>query len=151
MKQYKPDLMLSQEKLPASKTNIFNCILLIDDDDITNYINVNLLKKIAIADTIKSFKNGREALDFIHSTDNHSEIFPDLIFLDIHMPIMDGYEFLNVFKSFDVSLRARIVILSTSVRIQDEVKLKHAGIEYFIDKPLTEEKVILLLKKMKVV
>jgi CheY-like chemotaxis protein len=148
MKRYQPDPMPAYE-LSSSIADKFNCILLIDDDCITNYISATLLKKLAIGSSIKIFKNGKEAFDFINSTDIDSDVFPDLIFLDIHMPIMDGYEFVSTFKTFADPLKTKLVILSTSLRTQDEERLKLAGIHFFIDKPLTEDKVIKLLKRMK--
>jgi len=144
MKQHQPDPIPTYEVTPH-KAEKYNCILLIDDDCITNFINASLLNKLAICKTIKTFKNGNDAFDFIKCTDIHSEIFPDLIFLDIHMPIMDGYEFVNSIKSFVVPSKTKIIILSTSVRTQDEEILKLAGVHYFIDKPLTADKVIKLL------
>jgi CheY-like chemotaxis protein len=148
MKQLQPDLLPSFQLATTDKSK-FNCVLLIDDDNITNFITTSILKKLGICNTIKAFKNGREAFNFILNTDIHSEIFPDLILLDLHMPVMDGYEFLEIFNALDVHSKVRTVILSTSARIQDKERLKLSGIDFFIEKPLTEEKLIQLLNKLK--
>jgi CheY-like chemotaxis protein len=65
------------------------------------------------------------------------------------MPVMDGYEFLEIFNALAVHSKVRTVILSTSARIQDKERLKLLGIDFFIEKPLTEEKLIQLLNKLK--
>ena len=82
--------------------NKLNCILLVDDDEATNFINTALLKKAKVTNRIEVALNGLEALDYLqtHMHENRRQYFPEIIFLDINMPVMDGWEFIikNLFK-----------------------------------------------------
>lgn len=120
-----------------------NSILLVEDDSITNFINERLLRKLDVADDIKIALNGYDAISCIQSLVNGGNECPNLIFLDINMPVMDGFEFLNEFKKleFDNKEDVIIVVLTTSTNLSDIEKLKGSGNTDFINKPLTKEKV----------
>jgi len=129
--------------------NKLNSILLVEDDSITNFINERLLKKLDIAEQIKITLNGYEGISFIKETvASAPENAPKLIFLDINMPVMDGFEFLNEFKKMDFPGKEDVVIvvLTTSTNLNDIENLKGSGNTDFINKPLTKEKVVDLLK-----
>jgi CheY-like chemotaxis protein len=120
-----------------------NTILLVDDDPITNFINKRLLEKMNIATEVKVVKNGEEGvrclMDHCFKTSNS----PDLILLDINMPIMDGFEFLQEFNAMDFKNKEEVVIgiLTTSSNSTDLEKIEKLGIRCFINKPLTEQKI----------
>jgi CheY-like chemotaxis protein len=126
-----------------------NSILLVEDDSITNFINERLLNKLDIADSIKIALNGFEAITFIKDCLARSGNCPQLIFLDINMPVMDGFEFLNEFRN--LSFRGKedvvIVVLTTSTNLNDIEKLKGSGNTDFINKPLTRDKVLSIVAK----
>jgi response regulator of citrate/malate metabolism len=128
----------------------FNCVLLVDDDGVTNFINHRLIKKMNITGCIQSAVNGNEALkylkDFSLKNDNKG---PELVLLDINMPVLDGFEFLEQFQtmSFSNKENIKIVILTTSTHQKDILKISsntHIG---YINKPLTQDKLMEVLEK----
>src|SRR4051812_6529343 len=122
----------------------FNCVLLIDDDGTTNFINHRLLKKLSITDNIQSAVNGDKAIQFITQfAFQHRNFCPELILLDLNMPGADGFDFLNSFAgmNFDNKSNVRLVILTTSTYSKDLDVVKEAKLDY-INKPLTEEKLL---------
>jgi CheY-like chemotaxis protein len=120
-------------------------ILLIDDDPINNYINKRLLEKLAIADSVKVVRNGKEGIDFIKTACKPDEMMcPEFIILDNQMPVMDGMEFMENLNKENFINRDEVVILclaaaSTEVDIE---KLKKLGVQEFTNKPLSKEIVL---------
>lgn len=121
-----------------------NFILLVDDDPINNYLNLRLLDSLNVADEVKVCINGMEALEFLKSLYDQS---PDLILLDINMPVLDGFEFLKAFDDLKITQKdnIKIVMLTTSSAMSDLEKIENLGYEV-INKPLTEEKILNILK-----
>ncbi|MCX2739584.1 response regulator [Pontibacter anaerobius] len=130
-------------------------ILLIDDDDTTNFLNQRLLDRMEVTDHIRTFVNGKQAFDYLYNVSNNNyenesnEYFqPELIFLDINMPVMDGFEMLDLYERLSPQFRKHIVmvVLTTSTHPQDTANSKKYNAEYII-KPLTTEKVKTILNK----
>ena len=121
------------------ETNKINCILLVDDDNITNYINQRLLKKLQLSDNIVTTNNGDEALKFIqqYSKDNNN-LGPEIIFMDVNMPGMKGFDFLDEFNKLEIANRdqIRIVVVSASSDGPDKGKTELLELPY-LTKPLT--------------
>lgn len=125
-----------------------NCILMVDDDQINNFINLKLFRKLNIAHELKTALNGDEALRHINEyCVSGKGCCPWLIFLDINMPVMNGFEFIEAYQklSFENKEKIRIIILTTSSNPKDMAKIKELGINEFMNKPLTEEKVKALI------
>lgn len=121
----------------------FKNVLLIDDDYISNFIADHLLNKHGVCKSITICRNGDEALKFLQETED----FPELIFLDINMPVMDGFEFIEAFQRFNMDRnKTRIIIYTASYNEKDMQMLQTIGFEDFIIKPLNEEKLKNLLK-----
>ena len=119
-----------------------NCVLLIDDDDATNYIHQHVINEADFAENIKIVGNGQEALDYLKFKNKADYIRPDLIFLDINMPVMDGWEFLEKYKQLDEELQGKmmVVLLTTSLNPDDKAASEaNDRINYFLIKPLTVE------------
>jgi len=115
-------------------------IILIDDDIDTNFYNKIIIENMNITETIKSFQNGKLALDFLISKDTN--IQPEIIFLDINMPIMNGWEFLYHYNKLPKEQQSKILIamLTSSINYEDKDKALSEGIvKEFINKPLTNE------------
>ncbi len=118
-------------------------VLLIDDSIPINYLHKMIIDQSGIAQKCMSVNNGQEAMDFIKN--NH---LPDLIFLDINMPILNGWEFLEAFKKFNSKLVKKIIIimLTSSINPDDRDKAKGRVEEYLV-KPLSNETLTELLQK----
>lgn len=135
--------MLARNKTPTLKT-----ILLIDDDSADNIIHRRLLENMNIADNIEDFIYAEDALIYLKSEEGKDT---DLIFLDINMPRMNGFEFLDEFKNLsdnpeDLPL---VAMLSTSnPNWDDDVSRNYPLIKHFFTKPLTEKFVVNILESM---
>jgi CheY-like chemotaxis protein len=121
-------------------------ILLVDDDQINNYLNVSLLNKMSIASQIDVFEDGEKALLELKERSGQTESFPDLIFVDINMPIIDGFEFLSDFKKLQFTKDCKLIMLSTSESPKDEEKVLELG-SRVLSKPLTEEKIFAIINE----
>jgi len=122
-----------------------NCVMLIDDDVDDNFFHEMALREADITENIKVAESGFEALDFL----SKEPTTPDLIFLDINMPKMNGWEFLNEYSKLETEKKAKMVIimLTTSLNPADEAKAKKmSDIITFKTKPLTTEMVEDVLK-----
>lgn len=116
----------------------YDKIVLIDDDEITNYINENLLQDLGLGTKVVIYEAAEEALEDIR---NDSEHLSTLILLDLKMPVFDGFDFLEDYNKIPASKRKnlRLVILTTSENPQDLQKLKDLGHEDVIIKPLSKD------------
>ena len=132
-----------------------NCVLLIDDDEPTNFLNNMFVEEADCADHIKVACGGPEALEYLSETENaengSSEPYPDLIFLDINMPAMNGWEFLDKYKKIKKENNGKtviIIMLTTSLNPDDVIKAYGIPeISGFENKPLTTEKIDVIVKK----
>ena len=125
-------------------TKKIKTIVLIDDDNDTNIYNEFILSDTGIVENIVIFQNGKTALDFLTKKDNTGHYpQPEIIFLDINMPIMNGWEFLVAYEKITAEQRAGVIItmLSSSMNPDDKIKAEKMDIiNGFINKPLTEMK-----------
>ncbi|MDB5262523.1 MAG: response regulator receiver protein [Adhaeribacter sp.] len=115
-------------------------IVLVDDDETTNHVNLRTLKRTNIAKDIRIFMNGEQALAFLKSIEP-SGLYPELIFLDIKMPIMDGFEFLEIYQdlNFHNTLPTQIMMLTSSASFYDLNRLeKYSVVKRHFPKPLTD-------------
>lgn len=119
------------------------CALLVDDDSINNFVNQTLIAKLNITGNVITALNGEEALKHVRQYCSVSDrCCPDLILLDINMPVMDGFDFLEEYSKLDFSNKNQVVIivLTTSSNPKDIEKIEQYKVNGFINKPLTEEK-----------
>lgn len=116
-----------------------NHVLLVDDDPASNFLAQLLLRKLGAVAHVSVAANGKEALDYI-SRQHGKSGFPDLILLDINMPLMDGFEFMDHFQQIPGHHLTRVVLLSSSVSSKDAQKAARYQFKGFINKPLTKEK-----------
>ncbi|MBL4657623.1 MAG: response regulator [Flavobacteriales bacterium] len=126
--------------------NIRN-IVLIDDSEVDNLIHKTLLERNHFAEDIKSFESSTEALSSIQESAKKAKV-PDLILLDIAMPVMDSYEFLDEFEKIDSQLvsACKVIIVTSSVNPKDKEKsLKRDSVDGFLIKPLTEKVLLTIL------
>ena len=135
--------------------NRINCILLIDDDEPTNFLSQMIIEEADCAAEVQVAYSGDQAIDYLTSqgtSTSSQNTFPrpDLIFLDINMPAMNGWEFLQKYNSLEKEHKGNIVIimLTTSLNPDDRLRSKDfPDVSGFENKPLTREKLEALLKK----
>lgn len=124
-------------------------LLLVDDDPTTNFFNKHLVGKVKAFKNVHEAANGKEALEVIKKMNENGQ-HPDMILLDINMPIMDGFEFLDNYSLLEESMRSSVVIcmLTTSLAKEDlERSKKYKVLDDYIDKPLYEAKILELIEK----
>jgi CheY-like chemotaxis protein len=127
----------------------YKCVLLVDDDTICNFINYVSLEKLKIAERIEIKRNGQEALKFLEKYHRDNNCLPELILVDILMPVMDGYEFLEVFEklAYNSSIKPVIIIVSALLSAKDIAYLNNKGYPWFLNKPLDKDKLLGILNQ----
>jgi CheY-like chemotaxis protein len=114
-------------------------ILLVDDDDTTNFVNRLLLEDLEVSDKILVANNGLEALQLIGEQCRENGN-PDIILLDINMPVLNGLEFMREWQQLDPRFKQSLVyILTTSLNPNDIEKLHQMPIRGYLSKPLTQK------------
>jgi len=125
-------------------------VLLVDDDEINNFISIKLIKKALLNTEIMACLNGKYAIDqLVEIQMNDPAKLPDYILLDINMPIMNGWEFLDEYTrlGLDPAGKSKIYIISSSVFSNDINKARsYPLVKDFISKPLNVEKIRELFK-----
>lgn len=120
-------------------------IAIIDDDPILIFTLKYQINKINSEFEISQFSNGKEAFDFF-SDDSNSKHFPDIIFLDINMPIWDAWDFLNEWEIYKFATCPLIYILSSSINPKDiQNTKKYSFVKSFLIKPIDFENLKLIL------
>lgn len=127
-------------------------VLVIDDDEPTNFLNQLIIEKSGYARHVKAVQSGQDALDYLANScaGSQENSVPDLIFLDINMPAMNGWEFLEKYKSLDPEKRGKVmvVMLTTSLFPEDKHRADEIPeVSCFENKPLTLEKLDKILDR----
>ena len=126
-------------------------LALVDDDDVFVFLTTRMLEKYKLVDLIKIFENGYDALAFIKENLGNIEALPDIILLDLSMPIMDGWQFLDEFVKINLKIGKKITIYicSSSISPNDIARAKAiSAVSDFIIKPMTKEKLIEMIKNL---
>ncbi|MEQ8927029.1 MAG: response regulator [Fulvivirga sp.] len=127
-------------------------VVLIDDDDISSFIYRKIIEKSGVrSDHVKTFLKGEDGLAYLSNTISNIDEFPDLILLDINMPVMDGWGFLEAYgEKIWPHLEKRVVLcmLSSSVYQEDIKKAySYTHVNDYVSKPLTTNTLENLLAK----
>jgi CheY-like chemotaxis protein len=133
-------------------TDALNHIVLIEDNETTSFLNNRLLSRLGVARQVTSFSKAEEALTFLWgdaSPGAAPQVTPDLVFVDLKMPGMNGFDFLERYSQLppDAQGRTVVAVLTTSMHGADTARVaQYPNVEY-LTKPLTEEKMQRLLAK----
>ncbi|WP_147677559.1 response regulator [Algibacter pacificus] len=132
------------------KNNPIN-ICIVDDDDIYQFTVVKTLELLEFKKNIMSFSDGEEALDFLVNNLDENQKLPDVIFLDINMPIMDGFQFMEEYGKIKSQLGKKTVIYMVSSSV-DPIDIERAkrisDVSDYIIKPIEPGKLKSVMEKL---
>lgn len=133
-----------------SNSKPISVVMLVDDNPADNDYHTMILEDSNLVETVSIAFNGKDAIEHIESVAG-TDAEPQLIFLDVNMPIMNGFEFLDAFTELGKKreLKSRVVVmLTTSLLEEDRVKAEDYNVmRQFMEKPLTEEAVVEIFEK----
>jgi len=130
----------------ATTSKKYKSVMLIDDNEIDNLINQKMIEAANICEHIFTYSGAKSAIEFLKNMEKVASVapivIPEIIFLDIDMPLMDGFQFLDQFDKLNAETKktCRIVMLTSSINPQDVNKSKdYDYVKKYINKPLTQE------------
>jgi CheY-like chemotaxis protein len=125
----------------------YYAVMLVDDNEIDNLINQKMIEASNICEHIFIHSGAKSAIEFLKNIEKLAKgpldlYLPEIIFLDIDMPLMDGFQFLDEFERLSEGIRkhCKVVMLTSSLNPQDMNKAKkNQFVLKYINKPLTQE------------
>ncbi len=125
----------------------YHSVMLIDDNEIDNLINQKMVEAARLSDYIYTHTGAKSAIEFLKNIEQLEKsivesVLPDVIFLDIDMPLMDGFQFLEEFNKLkDTTIKkCKIIMLTSSINPQDVSKSKkYEAVKKYLNKPLSQE------------
>ena len=122
-------------------------LLVIDDDDINIFIIKKIVEKTGFDIEMVARNNGQQAIDYLNETVAQNKPLPRLVLIDINMPVMNGWEFIEAYETLGIDQKVDMYILSSSVYENDIEKTKsYKAVKGFISKPLSMERLTELIK-----
>ncbi len=124
-------------------------LFIIDDDDIFVFLTTKIIQSTGLVENISVFRDGEEGIEHIKSIAKDAEQLPDIILLDINMPIMDGWEFLEEYVKIkpDIEKDIKLYLASSSISPHDIARSKGISeVSDFIIKPFDKDRFIDMLK-----
>lgn len=131
-----------KKKKPKFK---FKQVMLLDDNELDNFINEKIIEANNFSEKVYINSSGKSALEFLANltaTGNAKDIYPEAIFIDINMPMMDGFQFINNLKKMNGATPkdTKLIILTSSIYPEDRNKAMEISKDIiFLNKPLTPE------------
>ncbi|MCL9806530.1 response regulator [Flavobacterium amniphilum] len=126
-------------------------LILVDDDDIMVFLTKRLVAKTNLAKLSQVFGNGEDLINFLKENQDKPEVLPEVIFLDLFMPVMDGWEFLEEYDQIKPVLCKEITIyvITSSVSSTDFNKAKkNKHVSDYIVKPMDKEQFTAIIKSI---
>lgn len=120
----------------------FETIMIIDDNVIDLYIASRMITKNNFGKKVLCYSKAQDALDFLKENQNNEEALPQIIFVDIYMPIMSGFEFLNTYNEFSEKLKKHcdVYVISSTIDDYDIIRAStDVNIISFQVKPITKD------------
>jgi CheY-like chemotaxis protein len=117
-------------------------ILLIDDNEADNFLHQIVIEDLDCAEKVTALTNGKEAIDYIQKLLDEGKSWPEIVFLDINMPVMDGWEFLEEYgKLKGIDEHPKIIMMLTTSLNPDHKSMAESNgfVSSFLNKPLDEE------------
>lgn len=126
---------------------MINRLLLIDDDELTSYLVKKLIGSVGDVKEVVIKENGLEGLEYLAELKAHKSKFPEVILVDIDMPVMNGFEFVEEYENqYHNNGHTRLIMITSSKRQLDFDKcLSYSSVLNCIYKPLTREKIAAIL------
>lgn len=120
-------------------------IYIVEDDPIAAMIAGEVLRRNHIVADIQMYVNGQRAFDQLTAVVRNGGHIPDLILLDLNMPLMDGWDFLEAFADMGIHKLVPIVVLTSSIRPDDQERaLRYEEVKGYFSKPLNDATVGLI-------
>ena len=118
-------------------------VLLVDDNSIDSMINEQVISSLGIFKEVHKASDGAQALEIFNSYQSGIAVIPDIILLDLNMPVMDGFGFIQAFQSLEFPRKENvlIVIVTSSTNPSDMKLATNLGVKYYLTKPLNAESV----------
>ena len=117
-------------------------VMLIDDNDIDNFINERMITTNSFSKMVIVKNSGESALQFLRDNCENADVLPQVIFLDLNMPVMDGFAFLEEYESLPASIRTscKVIVLSSSISPEDINRAStNQYVVKYVNKPLNEK------------
>ena len=127
----------------------YDKVMIVDDDEINNFICSKLIKEAALSNQVVSFTQAQKALEYLKAQLDMGHDLPGVIFLDISMPLMDGWDFLKEYQQLNEqkTKNTRLFMLSSSVHEEDIRKAESfKQVEKYLTKPMTFNTILQIFK-----
>ena len=121
-------------------------ILIVDDDQVNNFVLKNIIQRAYPDALISIERDGRSALRFLNELDQNRKAFPGILLLDINIPIMSGFEFLDEYHKRFLNKEVSIYMVSSSISKFDQQKANsYSNVHGYITKPLVNQNIIFIV------
>lgn len=125
-------------------------ILIIDDDKMLNKIHEKVLLAAGVAHELDIKTNGLDALNYLKYRISNNHLLPEIIILDLHMPVMNGLQFLDEFQKLDFPGKHEIefVVFTSSTSVRDKQNAISRGIKHYLSKPYILRGLVDIISKL---